>query len=149
MNKTYFNSNILDHFREIIRINADIATIQHIYDDMNRMKIPDTHDHKLFKDLIPEISNWFEYRTNSANLRSFDYIGEMVYVIEEENLPEFKQILAEILNKNKRNVLKQLIVYSQHGMKRTMLDLIEDIRSFGVDWPQLDVIEKYNLSKAS
>jgi hypothetical protein len=113
------------------------------------MQIPDAYDHILFEDLLPEISNWFDYRSSSSDLRSFDYIGEMAYVIEQENLPAFRPVLVEILNKNRKNVLKQLIIYSKHGMKRTMLDLIEDIRSFGVNWAELDVIEKYNRSKIS
>ncbi len=115
--------------------------IQNIYDNLEDYDIPDGKERILFRELLPEIVQWFEKAINHpVGYMTIDYA---VYLIEHEKLDALIPFVIKILKANKHTVIKMLLTmiktdndYQQ--AKATHYHLV----NFKLDWPELDKIQQ-------
>lgn len=163
-----YDKKTLDHFRDILNDDQKYGTnaLYRLYDELEDYNIPNHRDgdiytqlHDFMTDLAPEVIDWFERRTKDPPsddlfLLSVDqacYLDYIKPLIKEYKLTAFVPFLVDIFNRNKVNVIKQILFVIKHQLKnetqfmrashsRQLINHMKNIRSLGIDWPELDTI---------
>lgn len=95
------------------------------------------------------------FRITIKNLKDKNYLGVINCIANYDSMyldSEIK-ILNTLVNSNKRKIIESLITYIRNGdpdidcesddnYGYTVISFVDGLRGVGIDWPELDVIDK-------
>ena len=135
-----FSQSTLDSIARLLD-DGEPWDIQNIYDQLDYYDIPDGKENILFRELLPEIVQWFETAINHPE--GYLAIDYAVYLIEHEKLDALIPFVTKILKAHKHTVIKMLLTMIKNDTAYEQVKATHyHLMNFKLDWPELDKIQK-------